>query len=88
MPESSITIPPTWHENISIGEVMRAASEACEVAMIVFICAEGKRDVRGMEEQVKVLRHVATRLDQDRRMKEKQWTAAASAISKRESPHT
>ena len=47
--------------------------------MVLFVSAAAHEDVPHMVEDIRLMRGVVTRLDQFRRMKERQWKAVASA---------
>jgi hypothetical protein len=72
----------TWPRDTTVAEVAKYACEAVGPLILCFVAAARKKDARDMAVQLKALRHVITRMDQFRRMKEKQWAARDAANSK------
>jgi hypothetical protein len=66
---------PTWPETTTLDEVMLYATRAVSDALILFVAAERAHDTEQMTIHCKSLRNIATRVDQFRRMRVRQWQA-------------
>ncbi len=84
MTEPTPTEPVTWAEDTSIAEAVRYASYDFPIFLLQMAAAERQKSTPAMLEAVQNMRHLVGRLEQYCRMKEKQWTAAASAILNQE----
>lgn len=83
------TLPAdVWCSDTSIAEVIRYASYEFPVELLRFAASERKKNNGEMVERIAAMRHIITRMDQYRRMKVKQWNAAASATPKQETTST
>jgi len=69
----------TWPPQTTAADVLKWASGRLADFMVLFVYAAAKQDAQHMVEDIRLMRGVVTRLDQFRRMKERQWKAAASA---------
>ncbi len=65
----------TWPEQTSVNEVMTYATRAVSDALILFLAAERAHDTEQMTIHCKSIRNVATRIDQFRRQRVRQWQA-------------
>jgi hypothetical protein len=66
---------PTWPEETTTGDVMHYATREVSNALILFLAAERAKDTEQMTLHAKAIRNVATRIDQFRRMRVRQWQA-------------
>lgn len=82
MPEPSLHIPHSWPAGVSLAEVVRWSASEAEQALILFVAATQRKHAGDMAAQLRALRHIVTRLEQFRRMKERQWADAQASNSK------
>lgn len=82
MSDQPLTIPHSWPAGVSLAEVIRWSSSECEQALILFVGATQRKHAGDMAAQLRALRHIVTRLEQFRRMKEKQWADAQASNPK------
>jgi hypothetical protein len=82
-PDESHEVPyPTWPASTTVGEVAQYACESLGPLILCFVAAARRKDSTEMAVHLKALRHVITRMDQFRRMKEKQWADALASNPK------
>lgn len=81
MNDPSADTAATWPADTTVAEVARWASEQMPPMLICFVAASRRKSGPEMATHIKAMRHVITRMDQFRRMKEKQWAAEQSANS-------
>lgn len=65
----------TWPEATTTGDVMCYATREVSNALILFLAAERAHDTEQMTIHSRSIRNVATRIDQFRRMRVRQWQA-------------
>jgi hypothetical protein len=87
-PEPDTLPADVWCSDTSIAEVVHYASKELSLELLIFAAATRRKNNGEMLGTISALRHVITRMDQYRRMKVKQWNAAASATPKQETPAT
>jgi hypothetical protein len=66
---------PTWPETTTLDDVVIYATRAMSDALILFVAAERAKDTEQMTIHCKSIRNVATRIDQFRRQRVRQWQA-------------
>ena len=81
MPDDEKPVPETWPESITIDDVTDFACDQFVKMLACFRANEGQRSSSGMEDNIKGLRNIATRLDQFRRMRVRQWNATPATQS-------
>lgn len=78
----------TWPDTTTPGEVAHYATGEFSNSLILFLGAERSQDIEAMTVQCKRMRQVATRIDQFRRMRVRQWRAQPGFSPKSSSPAT
>jgi hypothetical protein len=63
----------SWPESTTCKQVMEYASGSLANALVIFLAAERSQDLEQMTIQCKNIRGIATRIDQFRRMRVRQW---------------
>jgi len=72
----------TWPEKTTQADIAAYASEEFSHALLQFLAAETIQDIESMNVQSKTMRTVATRIDQFRRMRVRQWRVQRASVPK------
>jgi hypothetical protein len=72
----------TWPESTTCKQVMEYASGALANSLVIFLAAERSQDMEQMTVQCKTIRGIATRIDQFRRMRVRQWRVQPESSQK------
>lgn len=79
MPGPKPSTPPTWPDTATIHDVLLLVKTNVPVLMEAFRIADYERDEELMGKVARDMRHLATRIDQFRRVRVRRWTAEDSA---------
>src|ERR1700730_2935882 len=73
-----------WHPETGVGEVVQYYCDHAGTLVLCFAASARRKNAAEMAVHLRALRRIVTRMEQFRRMKERQWSGVVPINSKRE----